>query len=66
MGGDEVESGGVEVAGQVGPVETVLPEASVFEADVGIGSGIDLVTEQEVVLDQDIVGDAVGCHESEV
>lgn len=54
----------IEVACQVSPVEIILPVAVVFNAERGIGSIIDFISEEKIVLDQNIVSDSIGGHES--
>lgn len=54
---DEVNTNLVNVALPVSPVEGIFAEAVVFEAEENLMSVIDLIAEEEVVLEEDLIGE---------
>lgn len=54
----------IEVACEVSPIEIIFPISVVFNAERGIGSIIDFISEEKVVFDQNVVSDSIGGHES--
>lgn len=55
----------VEVAGGISPVEPALAESVVLETQEGIGVIVNLVSDEQIVLDEHVAGDAIGSQKSE-
>lgn len=64
-GSDHVELEVIEVSAEVSPVEPGLSEGVVGESEEGGSVIINFVTEEQVILDEDVAGDPIGSEDSE-
>lgn len=55
----------VEVATGISPVESTLAESVVLQTQEGIGVIVKLVSDEQVVFDKHVAGDAIGTQQSE-